>query len=428
MRFKKKYLTTGMLICCLTATACGTSVTTVFATDNQINVSDESNKTVDNVEETEDKVPLIPEEIPTEEEGSQDSEKIEDNMELEENISDESIVESQSENQEILKEGFIVESGKTFYYEKGVKVTGEKYIENSEGGYWYYFIPEANGEMDTEWSWIPDRNNGGKWCFFDVNGRRMHGQQYIDKHWYMFDSKTGATQYGFVYIPEQNKWVFYDRVMGWMLYGEQCIDSAWYYLDPWTGAVDYDWAWIPTKDKWVYYDPITGKMWYGEHKIDGKWQFLDPITGEVYSKNKKIERVVNKAYSAVGKHIDAPGILASQGGKLCHYGPCMSLVWWMFYDSGMPGHVADGMKSGWPHDNYDWYKNRGRVDYNPQVGDIAFFRYPMFADVEGVSSSHAGLVVGVNGNSVVVIDALDSGIRPRVYSKYSTVGFAHPYY
>lgn len=100
----------------------------------------------------------------------------------------------------------------------------------------------------------------------------------------------------------------------------------------------------------------------------------------------------------------------------------MSLVWWMFYQSDMTSHLADGLNSGWPHENYDWYKSRGMVDYNPRVGDIAFFWYYNFAGVEGVSCSHAGLVVDVSGDSVLVIDALGRGIYPRWYSIGSIVG------
>lgn len=278
--------------------------------------------------------------------------------------------------------------------------------------------------MDTGWTYVPA---GEKWCYYDDEGRMVYGEQYIDGHWYLFDSYTGAVQYGFQYIEKDQKWVFYDRTMGWMLYGEQCIDDGWYYLTPGTGAVDFEWSWLPDSNKWVYYDSFTGRMVHGEQYIDGKWQYFDEITGQVYSKQDKINQVVNAAYSAVGRHIDCPGILAANGGKTCYHGPCMSFVWWTFYQSGMTGHLADGLNSGWPHENYDWYKSRGMVDRNPRVGDIAFFWYYNFAGIDGVSCSHAGLVVGVSGDSVLVIDALSGGIYPRWYSIGSTVGFAHPW-
>lgn len=330
-----------------------------------------------------------------------------------------------SETEVAVKEGFFVENNKTYYYENGVRATGERYITDANGnGNWYYFIPEQNGEMDTEWAYIPAAN---KWCYYDMKGRRQTGERYIDGHWYLFNGETGAVTYGFAWIENLQKWVFYDRIMGWMLYGEQFIDGGWYYFDPVTGERDTEWAYIPNLNKWVYYDG-NGRMLYGEQYIDGKWEYFDNVTGKVYSAQDKINKVVNTAYSAAGKNIDCPGILAANGGKTCHYGPCMSLVWWIFYESGMSGHLADGLKSGWPHENYDWYNCRGRVDKNPKVGDIAFFWYYNFAGVEGVSCSHAGIVVAVNGDSVLVIDALDSGIQPRWRSKYSVLGFAHPYY
>ncbi len=321
--------------------------------------------------------------------------------------------------------GFHTENNGVYYYEDGIRAVGERYIEDEMGkGYWYYFVPEKDGMMNVGWAYVP---SGEKWCYYDAQGRMLYGEQCIDNHWYLFDSCTGAVQYGFQYIEKDNKWVYYDRVMGWMLYGEQYIDGGWYYLTPGTGAVDYEWTWLPASDKWVYYDSVTGRMLYGEQYIGGNWQYFDKNTGQVYSKQDKIEKVVSAAYSAVGRNIDCPGILAANGGKTCYYGPCMSLVWWMFYQSDMTGHLADGLNSGWPHENYDWYKSRGMVDYNPRVGDIAFFWYYNFAGVEGVSCSHAGLVVDVSGDSVLVIDALSGGIYPRWYSIGSVVGFAHPW-
>lgn len=323
--------------------------------------------------------------------------------------------------------GFKSENGNTYYYENGARVTGERYIVDESGiGYWYYFIPGTGGVMDTGWSYIPEAN---KWCYYDENGRRLQGEQYIDNHWYFLDSSTGAVSYGFQYIEKYDKWVFYDRVMGWMLYGEQCIDDGWYYLDPVTGAVDYEWAWIPDSGKWVYYDAVTGRMQYGEQCIDGKWEYFDRVTGRADSKQDKINKVVAAAYSAVGKHPDCPGLLAANGGELCHWGPCMSFVWWMFYQADLNMHLAEGLNSGWPHKNYEWYLARGMVDNNPQVGDIVFFWYWQFAGRDGVSCSHAGLVVDVKGDSVLVIDAKNGGIAPRWYSMKTgdIVGFAHPW-
>ncbi len=326
--------------------------------------------------------------------------------------------------------GFHNEAGKIYYYEDGIKAIGERYIEDEAGKWhWYYFVPEKDGEMNVGWAYIPLEE---KWCYYDIQGKMMYGEQYIDNHWYLFDSYTGAVQYGFQYIEKDNKWVYYDRVMGWMLYGEQYIDGGWYYLTPGTGAVDYDWAWIPESDKWVYYDSFTGRMLYGEQHIDGKWEYFDELTGEVYSRQDKIDKIVNMAYSVSGQRVETvnpSGILAINGGKVCHYGSCMGFVWWTFYQSGLSGHFADGLKSGWPHENYDWFKSKGMVDFNPRAGDIVFFRYPYFSNIENVSCSHAGLVVGVRGSSVLVMDALEDGIRPRWYSIFNSyiVGFAHPW-
>lgn len=112
------------------------------------------------------------------------------------------------------------------YYELGERLSGEQYIEDEVTGeyHWYYFWPEADDAMQVGWSWVPS-SEGGKWCYYDAQGRMMYGQQYIDGHWYRFDDFTGVTTYGFSYIADEGKWVFYDEAMGWMLYGQQCVDG-----------------------------------------------------------------------------------------------------------------------------------------------------------------------------------------------------------
>ena len=84
-----------------------------------------------------------------------------------------------------------------------------------------------------------------------ASGQMLYGEQLINGHWYDFDESTGAMQYGFVYLSKSQKWVFYDRRMGWMLYGEHPIDGAWYLLDAHTGAVQYGWQGLGGKTVWL---------------------------------------------------------------------------------------------------------------------------------------------------------------------------------
>lgn len=385
---------------------------------------------------------------------------------------DEGDAEGEQEIEPVSPDGWRTENGLTYYYEDGKRLSGEQYLQDDAGEWhWYYFWPENGCAMDTGWSFIP--SNGGKWAYYDEQGRMAHGQQLIDGAWYLFDERTGATTYGFAYIPDQNKWVFYDRVTGKMQYGQQCIDAGWYlldqytgavtygfaylpddkkwvfydrvtgrmlygqqyidggwyYLTPVTGAVDYEWAYLPDDNKWVYYDAVTGRMIYGSHMIDGRPRYFDKHTGRVYGKSEEVNLLMSVVKTTYGKDIDCPGAVAAAGGILCPYGPCMSYVWWCFDKAGLRMFLCDGAVTGYPHHNYDWYNSRGRVNYSPQVGDIAFFRYAGWADAIGASASHAGIVVGVSGNGVVLVaDALTGGIYPRTYSVGGTIGFAHPYW
>lgn len=381
--------------------------------------------------------------------------------------------EAGSESDECpVPDGWTVEDGLTYYYKDGDRLCGEQYLQDESGAWhWYYFWPDNGCAMDTGWTFVP--SNGGKWVYYDEQGRMLYGQQFIEGAWYLFDEWTGATSYGFAYISDQSKWVFYDRASGKMLYGQQCIDEGWYrldphtgavtygfsylpedgkwvfydrvtgrmlygqqfidegwyYLTPMTGAVDYEWAYLPDDDKWVYYDAVTGRMVYGSQMIDGRPRYFDENTGRVYSKDEEVNRLISVVRGTYGRDIDCSGALAMAGGIVCPYGPCMSYVWWCFDQAGLNLFLCDGAVTGYPHHNYDWYRSRGRVDYSPQVGDIAFFRYSGWADTIGASASHAGIVVAVPGNGVVLVaDAATGGIIPRTYSVGGTIGFAHPYW
>ncbi len=371
------------------------------------------------------------------------------------------------DQEEPLKNGFVTESdGKTYYYKDGEMVKGELYEQgfwyfldpqtgemkqegfaylplrdiwcyyNADGHRlygeqyinegWYYLTPET-GAVDYEFAYIPD---GGKWVYYDpIDGRMRYGEQYINAGWYYLTPGTGAVDYEFAYIPDSGKWVYYGPIDGRMRYGEQFINAGWYYLTPGTGAVDYEWAYIPDSGKWVYYDAVSGRMIYGQHKISGKWYYFDDITGRVLTSTELAARLVNTAYSELGKNTDVVAIIAANGGLTCPYGPCMSFVWYVFHKAGMDGFLCDGAITGWPHHNYDWYNNRGLISRTPRVGDIVFFRWGGWADTIGASSSHAGIVVGVSGGSVRVIDALASGLGPHTYSVnyYALLGFANPF-
>lgn len=159
--------------------------------------------------------------------------------------------------------------------------------------------------------------------------------------------------------------------------------------------------------------------------IDGKPYYFDDVTGRRLTRAELTGKLIAVAKSSYGKHIDAPGILAANGGLICPWGPCMSWVWWAFHESGLSIFLADGAASGWPHHNLDWYKARGRASMQAQVGDIAFYKWPRWASA--YSSSHAGIVVSVDGGRVMIADAMSAGIGERL-SYNVLVGYAHPYW
>ena len=301
-------------------------------------------------------------------------------------------------------------------------VKGEDYRYGS----WYYFDTNT-GAMAKGITRIS--SNGGKWVYYDLTtGKMQYGERYIhydESHtgWYYFDPQTGAMAHDFVYLRQANKWVYYDKYTGKMQYGEHCINDGWYYMNTTTGALAK--GWTNLKNKRVYYDPTSSRMVHGGLIINGKHYFFDPYTGAKYSKQQIVNRLLNSARSQIGKHPDCPGTLAANGGLICPYGPCMSFVWYSFHTAGLDIFLCDGAKSGWPHNNYDWYASRGRVNLSPQPGDVVFWQFGGWA--KGLSASHAGIVASVTNGRVRIVDASDGSIAER--NAYNGVrGYAHPYY
>ncbi len=71
-----------------------------------------------------------------------------------------------------------------------------------------------------------------KTVYYNQDGQMQYGQQYIDGHWYLFATPSGAMQTGWQQLP--GKVVYYND-QGQMQYGQQYIDGHWYYLQPYSG-------------------------------------------------------------------------------------------------------------------------------------------------------------------------------------------------
>ena len=339
--------------------------------------------------------------------------------------------------------------GEKYWLEADGTLARSKQIYDPASDAWYWVDADGTVAVDKDvyipeqGKWVRYDSQGrmikgedcryGGWYYFDpITGAMAKGEKYLNfdaRHtgWYHYDEVTGVMDHGFVYLRNNNKWVYYDQYTGIMQYGEHCIDGGWYYLTPGTGAVDYDWAWIPGKNKWVYYDSITGRMIYGDVIIDNKPYYLDMVTGARWSKSQIVNKLVATARSYYNQHPDCPGVLAANGGLLCPFGPCMSYVWYVFHQADLDAFLCNGAKTGWPHHNYDWYRSRGRVDMNAQVGDLAFYKFPESDWARNYSSSHAAIVVRVDRGGVWVADAINNGIGEH-YSYSCIQGFAHPYY
>ncbi|GGI14217.1 hypothetical protein GCM10007377_09830 [Galliscardovia ingluviei] len=150
--------------------------------------------------------------------------------------------------------------GRRVYYNpsSGAITYGEAQID----GHWYYF-DTYYGTMARGMKYV--QSSGGKWVYYNWNsGQMMYGEQYVDydkEHtgWYLFDSQTGAMQYGDVYLTKGSKWVRYDTYTGIMVKGLQRYDGSWYYFDPVTGAMAHGWAYVPQWGRNHYFDMITGR-------------------------------------------------------------------------------------------------------------------------------------------------------------------------
>ncbi|CAK1255146.1 unnamed protein product [Fructobacillus tropaeoli] len=128
----------------------------------------------------------------------------------------------------------------------------------------------------------------------------QYGQQYDQGHWYLFDSQSGAMQYGRQYIADQNKWVLYDRNDGTMQYGQQYDQGHWYLFDSQSGAMQYGWQQLPQGR--VYYDQHDGTIEYGTKFIDGV----------EYSFN-----IYNGAQETSYRQIMSPNVYTYGGPGLC---------------------------------------------------------------------------------------------------------------
>lgn len=123
--------------------------------------------------------------------------------------------------------GWVTEDGGTYYYQDGVKLTGEQLIDGS----WYYLDPPNGGVLVTGFARVASSDTAGsfKTAYYDENGRRVSGTLTIDGTTYRFDETSGAMLTGFSWDGDAIR--YYDLSSGAMLTGLHELHNGTRYFD-----------------------------------------------------------------------------------------------------------------------------------------------------------------------------------------------------
>ena len=239
-------------------------------------------------------------------------------------------------------------------------VKGESYNPCGNGAgfasFWYYFDPYTGA---TSYGWRHLESSGGKWVYYAPNtGTMVKGQSYNpcgneegdDYHWYLFDGATGAASYGWRWLDDGSKWVYYDDVTAWMLYGQQlkpysAADPSvhWYYFDDATGAATHGWRYLQDGSKWCYYDDVMAWMLYGWQSLNGSVYHFDEATGKRDFKDPDSLTEAQRRVIASAARVPSPG-----GGL------CSEWVMRVMADAGLGyagDYDADDGYYAWCHSN-----------------------------------------------------------------------------
>ena len=171
---------------------------------------------------------------------------------------------------ETVKNGWVEENGKKYWYENGVKQGTEgrgKEIYDPDSDAWYWLDAVQGGAMTVskdvyqesaagQWADKPDGT--GKWVRYDENGHMVKGWQTTDKGTYYFDLITGA-----------------------MAKGAGDIDGVPCAFDQYTGiALDGQWLTINGADFWYEKGVRQGLEGRGKEIYDpasDAWYWLDSV-------------------------------------------------------------------------------------------------------------------------------------------------------
>lgn len=133
---------------------------------------------------------------------------------------------------------------KWVYYGETMGDGKMRYGEQNVGGSWYYLAP-GSGAVSYGFVLLPRGalDGGRKWVYYGPymgDGKMRKGEQYIDGGWYYLIPATGEVDYEWSYIPDKGKWVYYGPEMGdgRMRYGWQTIRGIRCHFNVYTGQVD----------------------------------------------------------------------------------------------------------------------------------------------------------------------------------------------
>lgn len=219
-----------------------------------------------------------------------------------------------------VKNGWITEDGKTYYYNLGNKVIGLETID----GQTYYF--DNSGVMKTGWI-----STSGYWYYFNPNTGAMHkGWLKSGSSWYYLDSTSGKMLTGSIYIGDD---LYCFNKDGIMQSGKWYNNyGTWYYLK--SSGVAYK-GWLKEGSKWYYLDDYNGEMATGATNV----------RGVMYLFNES-------------------GVMNTSNG------------WKKIYETYYYANSNGKLKTGWLKDNGKWYylNNYGAMaTYDYTVGGVTYY-------------------------------------------------------
>ena len=294
-----------------------------------------------------------------------------------------------------LRDGWVLENGKWYYYEENEKQTGWLsdqgkwyYMDASgamqtgwvkSGNYWYYM--DTKGVMQTGWVGI-----GGKWYYMNQNGVMMTGWVKDGGNWY-YMSSGGVMQTGWQTV---NGYKYYFTSGGKMATGATKIGSTTYLFNS-GGTLGKGWVqsggkwyyanssgvaqtgWVSAGGKWYYMD-ANGIMQTGLKQIGGKYYYFTSggvMTTGWQTVNGTRHRFDSKGAAVSGWYQESGRWYFLKNTGAATTGWMQDGGYWYFMDKS-----TGVMKTGWATDGGYWYyMNKSGVMQTGWVQDGSYWYY-----------------------------------------------------